>query len=231
MAESWIKLHRKFLEWEWYCKSEMVHLFLHLLLKANAEDRRWQGMVIRRGQLITSYDSLHTQTGLSVRTLRTCITILINTGEIERKTTNKFSIITICNYESYQCAEFGNDKQETSEGQTIDQPKPKKTKEQIKADTDKRMKQFYNSLVPFVQTYGKQMVREFYDYWSETNKSESRMRWEQEKTWVLERRLEYWSRRNKNYNNKSNENANRSDSSEERAADAASIIARLASEE
>ncbi len=232
MAESWIKLHRKFLEWEWYGKSEMVHLFLHLLLKANSEDKRWQGMVIKRGQLVTSYDSLHTQTGLSVRTIRTCISRLIETGEVERESTNKFSIITICNYESYQGVEIENDKQETNDGQTIDQPsKPKKTKEQVKAETDKRMKDFYTSLIPYVQLYGKHMVREFYDYWSETNKSGSKMRWEQQPTWVLEKRLHYWSQRDKNYNNKSNEIGNRNTSSEERARDAANIIARLAAEE
>ena len=236
MAENWIKLNRKFLEWEWYGKSEMVHLFLHLLLNANTVDERWQGMVIKRGQLVTSYDILHTETGLSIRTLRTCISRLIKTGEVEREATNKFSIITICNYESYQCVKMRNDKQETSDVQiadvqTTDQPsKPKKTKEQVKADTDKRMKDFYTSLIPYVQTYGKQMVREFYDYWSETNKSGSKMRWEQQPTWVLERRLSYWSQRDKNYN-KSNENVNRNTSSEERARDAADIIARLAAEE
>ena len=69
--------------------------------------------------------------------------------------------------------------------------------------------------------YGKQMVREFYNYWSETNKSCSKMRWEQEKTWVLERRLDYWSNRNKNYNG----NGTRNNTSEQRNADAASNIA------
>lgn len=207
----------------------MVHLFLHLLLKANSEDKRWQGMVIKRGQLVTSYDSLHTQTGLSVRTLRTCISRLIETGEVERESTNKFSIITICNYESYQGVEIENDKQETNDGQTIDQPsKPKKTKEQVKAETDKRMKDFYTSLIPYVQTYGKHMVREFYDYWSETNKSGSKMRWEQQPTWVLERRLEYWSRNDKSYKSKSN-GIDRTNNStrEERATGAANLVARL----
>lgn len=80
----------------------------------------------------------------------------------------------------------------------------KKTKEE---ETIERRQVFYSSLIPYVQRYGKEMIREFYDYWSEMNKSKSKMRWENERTWELERRLEYWSRRDNNYKNRSNGNS------------------------
>ncbi len=54
--------------------------------------------------------------------------------------------------------------------------KPKQTKAEIKEATDKRTKEFYNSLIPYVSTYGKDMVREFFDYWSEPNKSGSKLK-------------------------------------------------------
>ena len=235
MPDGWVKIHRKFQEWEWYDKSEMVHLFLHLLLSANVSDRKWHGMEIRRGQLVTSYESLRERTGLSVRTLRTCLEKLEQTGEIVRKATNKFSIITVCNYESYQDENFESDKQTTSKRQPEDQPpiKPKKTKEEIMADTEKRRKEFYKSLIPYVQTYGKEMVREFYDYWSEGNKSGSKMRYEQEPTWDLARRLARWSNNDISYKGKSNYNVNNrtSTTAAERAQGAASVIASLAAEE
>ena len=235
MPDGWVKIHRKFQEWEWYDKSEMVHLFLHLLLSANVSDRQWHGMVIKRGQLVTSYESLRERTGLSVRTLRTCLEKLEQTGEITRKATNKFSLLTVCNYESYQDENFESDKQPTSKQQAEDQPptKPKKTKEDIKSDTDRRRKEFYNSLIPYVQTYGKEMVREFYDYWSEGNKSGSKMRYEQEPTWDLARRLARWSNNEKSYKSKSNDNVNNrtSTTAAERAQGAASVIASLAAEE
>ena len=66
-----------------------------------------------------------------------------------------------------------------------------------------RRVKFYNSLVPFVQMYGKAMVRDFFDYWSEPNKSETQMRYELERTWSLNLRLAYWSRNKKNYVRKS----------------------------
>lgn len=116
----WVKLHDKFLEWEWHDKPEMVALWLHLLLFANWKDRRWHGIVVRRGQLVTSLNSLNEATGISLRSIRTCLERLKNTGEIEEKTTNKFRIITICDYDSYQDKGTFNDKQTTNKRHSTD---------------------------------------------------------------------------------------------------------------
>jgi hypothetical protein len=43
------------------------------------------------------------------------------------------------------------------------------------------------------------MLRAFYDYWSELNKSGAKMRWEMEKTWELSRRLATWAAREPNF--------------------------------
>ena len=102
MEDGWIKIFRLFLEWEWYGDTNMVRLFLHLLLKANYEDKRWQGIVIKRGQLVTSSLTLAAETHLSRQRVRTCLSRLEHTGEISIKTTNKFSVITICKYGNYQ---------------------------------------------------------------------------------------------------------------------------------
>jgi hypothetical protein len=101
-AEGWIKLHRRLVEWEWYKVPSMVHLFLHLVLSANHEDGRWQGVVVKRGQLITGRRSLSEATGISEKTVRTCLSRLEETGEIIKKTASKFSIITVCKYSEYQ---------------------------------------------------------------------------------------------------------------------------------
>ena len=124
MEDGWIKMYRVFLEWEWYSETNMVRLFLHLLLKANFEDKRWRGIVIKRGQLVTSISNLHTETRLSERAVRTCLDRLVKTGEIDKQTTSQFTIITICKYEEYQQVEEGkrqtNDRQATNERQTSD---------------------------------------------------------------------------------------------------------------
>ena len=65
-------------------------------------------------------------------------------------------------------------------------------------------KDFYNSLVPYVSVYGKEMIRAFYDYWTEPNKSKTKMRFQMERTWDLGRRLARWEKNNRNNNNTSN---------------------------
>lgn len=64
-----------------------------------------------------------------------------------------------------------------------------------KAATLSRKNVFYKSLVSYVGQYPKEMIRAFFDYWSELNKSETKMRYELEKTWELPRRLATWANR------------------------------------
>ena len=64
------------------------------------------------------------------------------------------------------------------------------------AATSARKEKFYASLVPFVDKYGKDMIRDFFDYWSEI-RSKSKMRFEQQSTWELALRLKTWADREK----------------------------------
>lgn len=103
--EGFIAVHRKIIKWEWYQDSNMVHLFLHLILSANHKEGRWRGQVIKRGQLITGRQKLRKDTGMSEQSIRTCLTKLKSTNEITIHSTNKNSLITICKYESYALKE------------------------------------------------------------------------------------------------------------------------------
>ena len=98
----YITLDKKILDWEWYKSHNEIIVFLHLLLVCNYESKTWRGIKIKRGQLVTSYQSLSNQTGLSIRSVRTAINNLQSTGELTSKPTNHFSIITICKYDTYQ---------------------------------------------------------------------------------------------------------------------------------
>ena len=77
-------------------------------------------------------------------------------------------------------------------------PIVKPTRVNKEQEMKSREREFYNVLVPFVKTYGREMIREFFDYWSEPNKSHSKMRFEQERTWDLTRRLQTWEKRSRN---------------------------------
>lgn len=75
---------------------------MNLLLMANWTDSDWQGMTIKRGQLVTGRKALAAQTGLSEQTVRTSLNHLKSTNEITIIPTNKFSVITIVNYGKFQ---------------------------------------------------------------------------------------------------------------------------------
>jgi predicted transcriptional regulator len=93
--------------------------------------------------------------------------------------------------------EYINSFKETSTSVEAKKAEQAKKLAAAKAATLKRKEDFYNSLVPYVVRYGKEMIRAFFDYWSELNKSETKMRLETEKTWELARRLSTWANREK----------------------------------
>ena len=105
MNEGWIKIYGKIVDWEWYGDPNMVATWLHLLISANWKDKNWRGTTVKRGQLVTSIAQLSQAIGQSEWQTRTCLERLENSKQIIKQTTNKFSIITICNYDSYQCSD------------------------------------------------------------------------------------------------------------------------------
>ena len=102
MDKGWIKLHRKMINWEWIGDYKVLALFIHLLLKANHEDKQWKGITIRRGQLVTGRNKLSKDTGLSVQNIRTALAKLKSTNEVTIKSTSAYSILTLNKYNDYQ---------------------------------------------------------------------------------------------------------------------------------
>jgi len=99
---TWISIHRKFRDWQWYKNINVKTMFLHLLLKANFKDNYWRNILIKRGQTLTSVEHLAEETGLTVQQTRTALSKLKSTNEITIKSTNKYTLITIEKYDFYQ---------------------------------------------------------------------------------------------------------------------------------
>ena len=70
------------------------------------------------------------------------------------------------------------------------------TNKQINNIEERKLK-FASTLEPFLETYGKEFLNDFYKYWTEPNKSNTKFKQELEKTWSLERRLETWAKNQK----------------------------------
>jgi hypothetical protein len=116
--QGWIKLHRSILDWEWYDEINTFKVFLHCLLRANHKEKKWRGQTIKAGSFITSYANLSVECKLSTQQVRTALNKLRDTKELAIKTTNKYTMITVCKYDSYQVLENQNNKQITNNQQT-----------------------------------------------------------------------------------------------------------------
>jgi DNA-binding Lrp family transcriptional regulator len=116
--KGFIILYRKLIDWEWYDHIPTKVLFIHLLLKANHTSKLWRGNEIKRGQYLTSLNTLSQETGLSVKQVRASLNNLEKTGEVGKQTTNLNTLISIIKYDDYQSKGTPMDKQRAKDGQT-----------------------------------------------------------------------------------------------------------------
>lgn len=101
-TNGYIKLYRKLMQWEWYKNYVVKDLFIHCIIRANFTDQPFEGMVIKRGQFVTSIKNLASDLGFSEQQIRTAMEKLKLTNEITTKSTNKFTVVTVINWETYQ---------------------------------------------------------------------------------------------------------------------------------
>lgn len=111
MTGGYIKLHRKILQWEWFREPETLSVFIFLLANANWLDGTWQGITIKRGQLVTSLAKIAAACGITVRQTRTALSRLKSTGEVTELATKRFRLITIEKYSLYQGEDTESDKE------------------------------------------------------------------------------------------------------------------------
>ena len=102
MADAYIKLYKKMLDWEWYGNVNTFRLFMHCLLKANWKQTKWQGITLKPGQFITSLANLAEETQLTVQEVRTALTHLKSTGELTSHQQGNFRIVTVVKWGEYQ---------------------------------------------------------------------------------------------------------------------------------
>ncbi len=86
---------------------------------------------------------------------------------------------------------------ETTKENNREEKKPKSTN-----NLKHREDVFFLSFTPYLDKFDKKLLKNFYDYWTEPNKSNTKMRFELEKTWDLNKRLARWSNNENKFNNK-----------------------------
>lgn len=148
-----------------------VNLFLYLL--ANADDN---------GTLIVSIRKISSELDIGLRTVRTILKKLYSTNIVTHKVTHNGSVVTINNIDSYKALKLTGDTPSDTPNEAL----------------ETRKHAFGEKLIPYIEQYGKTLIREFFDFWTEHNENGKKMRFEKEKTFEISKRLARWSKRNSN---------------------------------
>ena len=89
-------------------KPERVAGWAWILAKAAWKDTRQdaagKSVIVKRGQLLTSYRQMSDATGISIQQIRTLINRLRSEHAIHTDTNNGRLMITVCNYDKYQAS-------------------------------------------------------------------------------------------------------------------------------
>lgn len=188
--KGFVKLPRTFLEWQWYDDINTCKLMLHLLLKANFKRKQWRGQDILPNQLITSFEKLSIETGLSVSKVRTALKKLIDTKDVITTPHNKFTKIQIT---APFFLDMQNGKQTSNVQQTDDL-------QITTTNNDKELKRIIEEFKEEVfsqSQYSNKILNDFFNYWTEKNPQTGKMRFQSESFWEVEKRLAKWARNEK----------------------------------
>lgn len=120
----WIKLYRSIENKGWYRDSEYVHLWIHLLIKANHRGKEFlmNGEIVKLnpGQFVTGRKSLSAETSISESKIERILNLFESERQIEQQTNSRNRVITIVSWDTYQKSEQQMDSQRTASGQPAD---------------------------------------------------------------------------------------------------------------
>jgi DNA-binding PadR family transcriptional regulator len=180
--QGYIKLHRKILDNGVFADAELLKVFVWCILKANTTPNVVYGRKVDVGEFITGRITASEELHLKPSTIYKRLQRLKSQGYIDISSTTKNSLITVVNYKSYQLDD-----------------KPKK-----KRNLDTVTNKFLMEVSAFKELYSVEMLEAFIDYWTEPNKSKTKLRYELQKTFDIARRLKTWSKNESKFGTKKN---------------------------
>lgn len=213
--KGFIMLYRELVDWEWYTDLNTSKLFFHCLLKVNYSPKRWQGILINKGEFITSYEKLAVETGLTTSKVRTALKKLKSTDDVSIETTTSFSKISIPKLKDYVAESI----QEKHDDTWNDTPfsMPNSNELTISSHTNNNQiattntnnnniiinrKKIFREKVFAHSNFNNKILESFYNYWSELNTEKTKMRFETERFFEVEKRLNKWKANEKTSINK-----------------------------
>lgn len=136
--KGWIKLHRKIFNSVVYQDSKLLHLWIHCLLKANHKSNEFlfngEKMTVKKGQFISGRFELAKELNMKSSSVYRRLKILEKLQKVNIKSNNKFSLITVIKYSTYQ------QRIEEGEQQDEQQVNNKRTTSEQQVNTNKNVK-------------------------------------------------------------------------------------------
>jgi DNA-binding transcriptional regulator YhcF (GntR family) len=208
----WISLYRSISN-HWLWKDPVkLQWWLIMLFEANHS----------KNKIVLGYDIYEIEKGQSANSLRTWANLFNSntktvskffillekdkmiTREIIGKGKRSTTLINITRYSDYQGV---RETQETTLKTTLKTTQGKRNRDtnnngnnynndNNEINIEERKLKFADTLKPFLDNYSKSMIADFYSYWTEPNKSNTKFKQELQKTWDVSRRLKKWSENN-----------------------------------
>lgn len=119
--QGWVKFHRKSLKSSVMKSPTVWWVWSWCLMKASHQDHKFpfngKDITIKKGQFITGRKKACKELKLTPQSYRTILLYLKNTSRITTQPTNKFTVVTVLNWDKYQL-----DNQQTNQPLTNQQP-------------------------------------------------------------------------------------------------------------
>lgn len=179
MSKGYIKLHRKILDNGIFENAELLKVFVWCILKANSEPAVVYGRSLKAGQFVTGRVTAAEELRLPPSTVYDRMQRLQKMKYIKIDSNTKNSKVTVLKYKTYQ----GYDTAIKRDLQAV--------ASKFKSDVWQAWENRYDD-------YSETMVSDFVSYWCEPNRSKTKLRYELQPTFCIERRLKTW------YNNQAN---------------------------
>lgn len=163
--------------------------FLYLVYKAEED-----------GRVNATYEDMAKALNRPKTTMYRYVTYLVKINLVEQrrnkgetKTEQKRTILYIPQISHYKQVRYTDKKTEWNKSETrVEQERNKNTS--VKRTLEERKKDFVERLKPYIGTYGKDMLNDFYRYWAQVNDNGKKMLWEKQKCFEISLRLATWKK-------------------------------------
>jgi len=192
-----IKIDRKIFDHWVFDDAWAFKAWVDIIGMANYEPSQFlingRAFVVERGEMIRSLQTLARRWDCSVSKVTNFLNMLQADGMVKLKNERLATRIKIEQYEDYQGIEANPKTQKKRE---------KNAEKTQKKSLEERKNILKDMCVALTTENNREMVRDFYDYWTESSMNSDKMRFEMEKVFDVQRRLRTWARNQSKFDTK-----------------------------